>query len=166
MDCEKFTYLSSDGNKYTQIVPKYICVGNHARFIKPIFDEVCIGTNGIDIGYGKSEWRIRRNCYYANIDDLNNINGEIIQYVDNNDNIISNINNNTFDWIFSSHCLEHIPRYMDALKYWVNNLKVGGIFFLYLPHPNCIYWRPHYMTTRRHIHMFYPEEMKERHDGK
>lgn len=36
--------------------------------------------------------------------------------------------------IFSSHLLEHIERYIDALAEWWRVLKVGGHLCLYLPH--------------------------------
>lgn len=36
--------------------------------------------------------------------------------------------------VFSSHLLEHIDRYMDALTEWWRVLKVGGHLVLYLPH--------------------------------
>ncbi len=46
------------------------------------------------------------------------------------------------DFVFSSHCLEHIEAWQDALRVWVAKLKPGGRLFLYLPHPTCGIWRP------------------------
>lgn len=48
----------------------------------------------------------------------------------------------SLDFVFSSHCLEHIEDWQAALKEWVAKLKPGGILFLYLPHPSCEIWRP------------------------
>ena len=46
-----------------------------------------------------------------------------------------------FDYIFSSHCLEHIDNWQDELKLWANSIKVGGMVFMYLPHPRMEKWR-------------------------
>lgn len=44
------------------------------------------------------------------------------------------------DFVFSSHCLEHIAAWEDALRAWIAKLKSGGRLFLYLPHPTCGIW--------------------------
>lgn len=61
------------------------------------------------------------------------------------------------DYIFSSHCLEHIPNYVDALDYWVSKVKEGGLIFLYLPHKNQRYWLPH--NNRKHFHSFEQDDL-------
>jgi hypothetical protein len=48
---------------------------------------------------------------------------------------------NEFDFVFSSHCLEHLTRPVSALREWIRVLKPGGILFLYLPSPDYIPWR-------------------------
>ena len=46
-----------------------------------------------------------------------------------------------FDYIFSSHFLEHVEDPQAVLAEWWKKLKVGGVLILYLPHklyyPNC-----------------------------
>ena len=44
------------------------------------------------------------------------------------------IDENTLDFVFSSHLLEHIEDYSGALVNWWSKLKVGGHLVLYLPH--------------------------------
>lgn len=39
-----------------------------------------------------------------------------------------------FDWIFSSHFLEHVEDPLAVLRSWWKKLKVGGVLILYLPH--------------------------------
>lgn len=39
-----------------------------------------------------------------------------------------------YDWVFSSHLLEHIVDYKAALKEWWRLVKQGGYLVLYLPH--------------------------------
>lgn len=50
--------------------------------------------------------------------------------------------NGTLDYIFSSHCLEHISDWESMLSILIRKIKVGGILFLYLPHESVINWRP------------------------
>lgn len=47
-----------------------------------------------------------------------------------------------YDYIFSSHCLEHIDDWQSELKLWSDSVRPGGIVFLYLPHPSMEPWRP------------------------
>lgn len=55
---------------------------------------------------------------------------------------VSHFADGSLDYVFSSHCLEHIENWRDALGEWVKKLKPGGIIFLYLPHPDCAIWHP------------------------
>ena len=48
----------------------------------------------------------------------------------------------SLDYVFSSHCLEHISNWREPLMEWVGKLKAHGIIFLYLPHPDCAIWHP------------------------
>jgi hypothetical protein len=55
---------------------------------------------------------------------------------------IHDIEAGSLDFLFSSHCLEHIGEWRDEIKSWVRKLKMNGVIFLYLPHPDCAIWRP------------------------
>jgi len=48
----------------------------------------------------------------------------------------------SLDFVFSSHCLEHVAEWETALTRWVSLVRPGGVVFLYLPHPDCGLWRP------------------------
>jgi SAM-dependent methyltransferase len=61
--------------------------------------------------------------------------------------------------IVLSHCLEHLPNWVDALDYWISKLKSGGVLFLYLPHYDQEYWRP--WNNRKHVHCFTPNIIKD-----
>ena len=59
------------------------------------------------------------------------------------------------DYIFSSHCLEHLNDWTRVLDYWKDNLKEGGVLFLYLPDHSQIYWRPWF--NKKHVNVFTKE---------
>ena len=63
------------------------------------------------------------------------------------------------DYVFSSHCLEHISNYVEALEYWKSKLKDKGVLFLYLPSSTQRYWLPQH--NRKHLHAFTPNIIKE-----
>ncbi len=48
----------------------------------------------------------------------------------------------SLDYVFSSHCLEHIAAWEGELDLWITKLRSGGVLFLYLPHPDCGLWEP------------------------
>lgn len=127
-----------------QVVPEYITHGHAARFIQPVAQEVCKGK-GLDIGCNRPEWALPE---AMPIDPVIDDKWHALQ-----------LPTGPWDYIFSSHCLEHVPNYVEALEFWTSQIKPGGILFLYLPHPDCLYWRPWKMPTRKHIHQFYPKQM-------
>lgn len=64
------------------------------------------------------------------------------------------------DFVFSSHCLEHLESPGKALAEWIRVLKPGGILYLYLPHPDYVPWRKESMP-KWHKHNFYTEDVAE-----
>jgi SAM-dependent methyltransferase len=66
----------------------------------------------------------------------------------------------SFDYVYSSHCLEHIPDVKLALRNWWRVLKPGGFLLLYLPHRD-LYEKKQTLPSRwncDHKHFFLPEE--------
>lgn len=126
------------------IYPKFQASGFAARFIFPFANEVCKGV-GFDIGCSKKEW-----AYPDSIpidisfdDEYHALNLPFI----------------AVDYIFSSHCLEHVDNWVEVLNYWNNRIIPKGILFLYLPHRSQKYWLP--FNNRKHIHYFDQEIIKE-----
>jgi ADP-heptose:LPS heptosyltransferase/predicted SAM-dependent methyltransferase len=64
-----------------------------------------------------------------------------------------------FDYIFSSHFLEHVVDPEAVLREWWKKIKVGGVLILYLPHkayyPNC--GQPG--ANPDHKHDFFPDDI-------
>jgi SAM-dependent methyltransferase len=118
--------------------PKYLCDGNAMRFIAPIAKQFCAGV-GLDVGCGA--WPME---------------GSIpVEIKDGGDAM--NLPAGAFDYIVSSHCLEHLVNPVAALEHWKTRLVAGGVLFLYLPHPDQLYWLP--QNCRKHLHSWTPEAM-------
>jgi SAM-dependent methyltransferase len=128
--------------------PVFQSEGNASRFAIPFALQVCKGI-GVDIGCMKKEWSFPGSIPIdAEFDDDYDAFNLDIPSVDS-----------SFDYIFSSHCLEHIPNWVDAMDYWYRKLKNGGVLFLYLPHYDQAYWRP--WNNRKHYHCFTPGILKD-----
>jgi SAM-dependent methyltransferase len=120
--------------------PKYQTQGFAAKFIFPFAKEVCFGK-GYDIGCNREEWKLPN---AIGIDPL--ISGNLNA---------TNLPTGEVDYIFSSHCLEHLDRWVDVLDYWYLHLKTGGTLFLYLPDKSQEYWLP--WNNRKHVQFFTPD---------
>lgn len=120
--------------------PLFQASGNAARFILPFAIEVCKGT-GFDVGANRKQWSLPHSlvidpaCGDERFDAMN-------------------FPELTPDYIFSSHCLEHIPDWAGVLNYWTEKLRVGGVMFLYLPDFSQSYWRS--WNNRKHVNNFTP----------
>lgn len=119
---------------------KFQSEGNAAQFAIPYAKHVCKGY-GVDIGCMKPEWAFPG----ANLVDP--------ALKDNYDAL--NFPYDNLDYIFSSHCLEHVHSWVDAMDYWYSKLKNGGVIFLYLPDYSQEYWRP--WNNRKHLNIFTPQ---------
>lgn len=127
--------------------PQYLKEGNAVSHCIPFAKHFCKG-NGIDIG-GTPDWHLPGSLP-VNI-DLDNVEDAHSLPKNQSDEF------GQWDYIFSSHCLEHLPDYVFALKEWQAAIRPGGQLFLYLPHPEMEYWLP--QNNPRHLHMFYPADI-------
>ena len=118
--------------------PNYLRDGNAMSFILPVAKFFCRG-NGVDVGGGK--WPLP---------------GALVIDVSTGGNAMA-LPDKKFDFVFSSHCLEHIKNPVAAIEHWRSRLSPGRPLFLYLPHPDQIYWRPQF--NRKHLHSWRPEVM-------
>lgn len=125
--------------------PVYQSQGFAAQFAFPFADKFCTGI-GYDIGCNRKEWALKsaipvdpqiEGCTYD----------------------AYNLPEMPVNFIFSSHCLEHLPDWVEAINYWHSRLAPGGCLFLYLPHYSQQYWRP--WNNRKHIHALDPKIIKD-----
>jgi len=126
-------YVVFNGKKY----PQYQTEGFAAQFVFPFAQKYCEGT-GYDIGCSKLEW-----CLPGAIPIDVTLENKYDAYA---------LPSEQVDYIFSSHCLEHLPNWCEALDYWISKLKPSGRLFLYLPDYSQEYWRP--WNCAKHVHYF------------
>ena len=120
--------------------PKFQTIPPASRFAIPYAQLVCHG-NGYDIGPMKEAWGFP---------------GAILIDKEFPDEWHAlNLPEKNVDYIFSSHCLEHVDDWVKAMEYWYECLKGGGVLFLYLPHYSQEYWRP--WNNRKHKHVLTPQ---------
>jgi SAM-dependent methyltransferase len=122
------------------VYPTYLRDGNACQFFEPFARHFCKGE-GLDVGCGQwpLPWAIPIDIK-AGTDAMSLPPGP-------------------FDFIASSHCLEHLDDPVSALEHWHARLRPGGVLALYLPHHDQIYWRPEF--CKKHRHSWTPERMAE-----
>ena len=114
---------------------------SHDRRVREgFFERYCKG-DGLDVGYGAdlivpnaSGWDLR--------------NGDA-QY-------LAGIENESFDFVYSSHCLEHMYDVRIAMKNWFRVVRKGGYLLMAIPHRD-LYEKKNSLPSRwnpDHKHMF------------
>jgi hypothetical protein len=127
-----------------KVYPKFQSEGGASEFVFPFAKKVLSGF-GYDIGCMKEEWAFP-GSYPIDIDF-------------NDPYDANNLPEQDPDYIFSSHCLEHIPDWVHTMNYWHERLKENGTLFLYLPEYSQEYWRP--WNNRKHVNAFTPQLIKD-----
>ena len=77
--------------------------------------------NGIDIGAGDDPLIVESGSVWA------------YDKFDGDANTLAGIPDSTFDFCYSSHCLEHMTNVPEALRHWVRVLKPGGYLYVVVP---------------------------------
>jgi SAM-dependent methyltransferase len=123
-------------NYNNKTYPKFQSEGFASQFAIPYAKHFCKGV-GVDIGPKNKEWSFPGS--YPVDPAINGYEALNFPY----DNL---------DYIFSSHCLEHLDDWVSVLDYFTTKLKSGGVLFLYLPDYSQEYWRP--WNNRKHRNIF------------
>ena len=132
-------WIEFKGKRY----PKFQSLGNASQFAIPFALHYCKGV-GYDIGFSKPDWK-----YPGAIGiDLSLGDGYDANFLPEGE----------VDYIYSSHCLEHVDCWYQTLRYWITKIKSGGILFLYLPDISNNYWRPWH--NEKHKTILTPEILK------
>ena len=107
------------------------------------FEKYCEGK-GLDIGYGGDPVAQGVTGWDYEHGDAHYLNG---------------LDDESFDFVYSSHLLEHLPDVDTALTNWWRVLKPGGYFVLYLPHRD-LYEKKKTLPSQfndDHVHFFLPD---------
>lgn len=110
------------------------------RMREGFFDKYCQGK-GLDVGYGGDV--IAPGCAGW---DLRNGDAQYLQGVPDE----------SFDYVYSSHCLEHMNNVRVSLQNWFRCVKKGGYLLIYIPHRD-LYEKQTKLPSRfnpHHKHMF------------
>lgn len=118
--------------------PEYLKTGNAMQFVAPYAEKFCRGR-GVDVGAGP--WSLP-GAVAIDVQD----GGDAMRLPDG-----------PLDYVFSSHCLEHLADPIGALHHWKSRIRSGGVLFLNLPSPDMPYWLPQF--NRRHLHSWRPADM-------
>lgn len=113
------------------------------RLREGFFERYCQGR-GLDIGYGGDPIVPGAQGWDYEHGDAHYLNG---------------LNDAEFDFVYSSHLLEHLPDSEAALRNWWRVLKPGGYLLLYLPHRD-LYEKKTTLPSRfndDHAHFFLPD---------
>ena len=133
-------YIEYKGDKY----PSFQTIGNASQFAIPFAKHFCKGF-GYDIGCMKKEWSFP-GSYPIDLSFYDEWHS-------------NKLPSTPPEYIFSSHCLEHVDDWVETMDYWYSRLVDGGVLFLYLPDYSQKYWRP--WSNRKHKHAFMPEIIKD-----
>lgn len=106
--------------------PEAVALGQAMGHIKDVALRYCSGE-GLDIGANR--WPLPGAHAVDNLPDENAYR-------------LDRWRDGSLDFVFSSHCLEHLSEWRNALALWTSKLKPGGILFLYLPHKSMTLWEP------------------------
>lgn len=123
---------------------QFLDTGFSARFTFPFAAALCHGR-GVDVGCNRPEWALPG---AVPVDPAISM-----EYHAMNFPVIN------LDYVFSSHCLEHIPKWWKAIAYWKHVLRVNGMIYLYLPHPDRKAWLPWH--NKYHEHILHPEDVRQ-----
>ena len=118
-----------------EVYPEYLFQKKASSYIKDRALKYCRGK-GIDIGAGA--WPLEGAIPIENVPEENAYK-------------LDRFGDNSLDFVFSSHCLEHLKKWDKALLLWIQKLKPEGILFLYVPHESMRLWRPGEIFGMAHV---------------
>ena len=74
---------------------------------------------------------------------------------------LSDFNSEIYDFVLSSHCIEHLANPLQGLSEWLRVLKQEGVLVLALPHKNGTFDHNRPVTSLTHLVQDFSEKMSE-----
>jgi SAM-dependent methyltransferase len=125
------------GRLLYQQYPRRLFTGNAMAHIAPVAARWCKGW-GVDFGAGR--WPLV-GAAPVDLDTALQLDG---------------IRTGSLDYVFSSHCLEHVHDWRGTLHKFQWALRPGGKLFLYLPHESMVLWNAETVWGRAAGHVWTP----------
>ena len=110
------------------------------RLREDFFNLYCKG-HGLDVGFGG---------------DLVTKDAEGFDFEHGDAQYLKGKKDNTYDFVYSSHTIEHLPDPSEAIRNWFRVVKPGGYLIIYLPHRD-LYEKKKTLPSRfnpNHLHFF------------
>lgn len=111
---------------------------------------------GLDIGCG--QWKAYP--HFIGVDSGKDYGGQRVADIHADGETLPLFADNSLDFVFSSHFLEHVRDYKAALKEWWRVIRPGGHLSLYLPHKNLYPNIGQDGANPDHKHDFLPADIK------
>lgn len=128
---------------------------------KEDYDRWLNGT-GLDIGCGRDKLKLegRQILGFDQIGSGADLEGDA--------NILDGVAHESFDFVYSSHCLEHMDQISTTLKMWGQVVKTGGYLYIvvpdYLLYERC-QWPSRYNGDHKHSFTFFDIPESQRHSS-
>ncbi len=122
----------------------------HDRRIREGFFELFCSGIGLDIGFGG---------------DLVTKNSTGFDFEHGDAQKLKGVADERYDFVYSSHTIEHLPDPSEAIKNWFRVLKPHGYLIIYLPHRD-LYEKKKHLPSRfnpTHLHYFLLDQDEEPH---
>ena len=122
----------------------------NAEFTRQVVRRYCVGY-GLEIGPGCAPYTDpRRTVFLDKYEEKYGEGGPAIRADVTGDAACLPFALDSFDYVFSSHVLEHMPNTIGTLREWLRILKPGGILALRLPHGERTFDEGRPLTTLQH----------------
>ncbi|SAK42646.1 hypothetical protein AWB82_00434 [Caballeronia glebae] len=136
-------------------VPGTTCISLNRRLLDARFSNRWLVGNGLDIGGGNDSIALYRSLF-PRIDSVTVYEREQgdAQYLDN-------VRDDSFDFVYSGHCLEHVIDPRVALRHWLRVLKPGGHLVITVPDEDLYeqgVWPSTFNQDHKHTFTLYKRE--------
>jgi ADP-heptose:LPS heptosyltransferase/predicted SAM-dependent methyltransferase len=111
---------------------------------------------GLDIGCGQ----YKAYSHFIGIDNGKQYGGKNVTDINGDGTDLSLFADDSLDFVFSSHFLEHVEDYKSALKEWWRVIKPDGYLVLYLPHKDLYPNIGEEGANPDHKHDYHPDDIK------
>ncbi|BAN22135.1 methyltransferase domain-containing protein [Caballeronia insecticola] len=108
-------------------VPGTTCISLNRRVQDARFSNRWLVGKGIDIGGGKDSIALYRSMF-PRIESVT-----VYEWAQGDAQYLENVQDGSFDFVYSAHCLEHMVDPRIALRHWLRVLKPGGHMIVTVP---------------------------------